>query len=362
MMAKNSASAFRFYTTREYFDELIVRLGAAKPGDRFLLMTMTFNPIEPTIAVLSRELIRAASRGVHVVFAVDAHSFMLNPAHFPGPMWLRRTLPKRLPKFFQGKLGVLEAINRYPGSYAAIINAPINLFSLPIAGRSHIKAAIINDQLFLGGCNLENENNTDIMIGWKSAKTANVLRSILEQAIRGKHIGLALQHTDYTLPVEHGAELIIDAGKSNQSLIFDEAMDFIDSAEKWLVMTAQYFPNNLTGRHLVAAHRRGVDVRVIASHPRHQGLVGGVGQQINIFIERTRVPKVLFQDKLDRGDPWVHAKLLASDKGVMLGSHNYVRAGVILGTAEIAFKSPDPALARQALETFHRGLRKDKAR
>jgi hypothetical protein len=51
-------------------------------------------------------------------------------------------------------------------------------------------------------------------------------------------------------------------------------------------------------------------------------------------------------------------KLIACDKGFMIGSHNYVRAGVSLGTAEIALKSPDALLAREAVKTLHTDLKK----
>ena len=51
---------------------------------------------------------------------------------------------------------------------------------------------------------------------------------------------------------------------------------------------------------------------------------------------------------LSASAPKLHAKLLATDQGVMIGSHNYVKFGVSVGTAEITLKSSDPQLAVQA--------------
>ena len=322
-----------------------------------LLMSMTFEPTEPEIAAIMQELELAASRGVHVTLAVDAHSFLMHPSHLPGPLWPRRTLPKRMPRYYRNKLRILDAINTYPTGHAEILNLPSNHFSLPVAGRSHIKAAIVNDQVFIGGCNLQGAMLVDMMAGWKSKESAEKLYEILRGIIHGKHAVKVLDGTDITLSLAAETRLLIDSGVKRQSLIFDEALQLIDSAEKWLLITCQFFPNSVTAQHLLQATRRGVKVEIIYTHPKHHGLIGGFGQQISILRERTRVPKALFKDALRRTDPMLHAKLIACDKGLMIGSHNYVSAGVILGTAEIALRSSDVELARKAVKTLHLGLK-----
>jgi phosphatidylserine/phosphatidylglycerophosphate/cardiolipin synthase-like enzyme len=349
--------AFRFYTDPEYRAALVKSIRATKRGDRVLLMSMTFEPTEPAIADIMHEAKLAASRGVHVAIAIDAHSFLLHPSHLPGPLWSKRKMPKRLPQYYQNKLQILEEINACPTGHADIINLPSKKYSLPIAGRSHIKAAIVNDDIFLGGCNLEGGGRVDLMAQWQSAGDAERLHAILSQIIHGKHTGTVLAGVDRRIAVTSGAELLIDAGVRRQSLIFDEALRLIDAAEKWLVITCQFFPNSITAKHLVAAARRGVKVEIIYSHPKYQGLLGGFGQHISILRERGRVPRAFFKDALSRNDPMLHAKLIASDKGIMIGSHNYVQAGVTLGTAEIALRLGDEELAREAVLALHRGLK-----
>lgn len=347
---------FRFYTDHEYRSELCEAIRRTTAGDRVLLMSMTFEPTEPEIAAIVHETEAAAARGVHVTLAVDAHSFLFHSANLPGPLWLRKTLPKYLPRLHRHKLNVLEAIDAYPTGHAAIINLPLRRFDLPISGRSHIKAAIVNDRIYLGGCNLQWNKSVDLMAGWQDAAISTRLYDTLVNLIHNKHTGRGLSWVDRGFEIGHEANIYIDSGVRGQSLIFDEALRLIDSAEKWLVITCQFFPNSVTAKHLELAVKRGVKVEVIYTHPKHHGLIGGLGQQFSILRERTRVPKSLFAHALGRKDPLLHAKLIACDKGVMIGSHNYVKAGVILGTAEIALKCSDEDLAREAVRTLHRGL------
>jgi hypothetical protein len=351
--------SYSFYTAQEYRSRLIDLIRQTKPGDRVLLMSMTFDPMEPDIAAIMHEAEVAVARGVYVSLAIDAHSFLLHGIrHTPGPMFMRRTLPKRMSMYYQNKLRKLETINSYPTGHADIINIPTYGVAPPISGRSHIKAAIINDHVFLGGCNLENGGQIDLMVGWQSESDAIRLNAVLNQVIHGKHTHRALAGVDRVLDVSPETKILIDSGRRQQSRIFDEAMRLIDAAEDWLVITCQFFPNSITAKHLMQAANRGVRVEVMYTHPRHHGRVGGFGQRISILREKTRLPKILFEHALSKDDPMLHAKLIACDKGVMIGSHNYVRAGVILGTAEIAFQSHDQSLAREAVKTLHRGLKK----
>jgi hypothetical protein len=54
--------------------------------------------------------------------------------------------------------------------------------------------------------------------------------------------------------------------------------------------------------------------------------------------------------------PRLHAKLLATEQGAMIGSHNYVVQGVTLGTAEAAILRNDPQFSKQAIGVFRERL------
>ncbi|MDB5182133.1 MAG: hypothetical protein JWP13_896 [Candidatus Saccharibacteria bacterium] len=358
-MDSRANDIFKFHTHIEYRTELVSQIKSTKKGDRVLLMSMTFEPTEPEIAEIVEALTAAASRGVHVTLAVDAHSFLLNPYHLPGPLLGRQTLPKRLNPIYRHKLALLETIRAYPTGHTEILNIPKRALNIPVSGRSHIKAAIINDQIFLGGCNLQAADWVDIMIGWRDKNFSDRLYKMLENIIHSKHTSRSMAGIDRCLNIDEVTNVYIDSGKKGRSLIFQEALELIDSAQEWLVITCQFFPNSITAQHLLRAINRGVKVEVIYAHPNQHGLIGGLGQHVSILREKARLPKALFKHALNRDDPKLHAKLLACDQGVMIGSHNYVKAGVILGTAEIALLAKDGQLAREAVETLHRGLKQN---
>jgi cardiolipin synthase len=347
---------FTFYTSEEYWDELLTQFAKAKPDDRIAMIVMGFDPVEPPVAKVSEALIAAAERGVNVSLVVDAYTFLLNPkAERFGPLWFQSEL-RYVTNTFKPQLHVINAIRNNPNGHATIINKPGRPFPNPVAGRNHIKYTIINDKVFVGGCNLYHTPWLDLMVGWKDKVTADYLYDIILNLHRVESTKLLFGGQDLEVAVDADTALYIDSGKRNQSLIFTKALELIDSAEKSLIITCQFFPNSITARHLAAAHKRGVDVEIIYAHPMKQGYLGGLGQQVSILRERSRHPAELFQKMLPKDGPALHAKLIATEKGAIIGSHNYVQAGVLLGTAEIALLRYDTQFAKNAVAALKREL------
>lgn len=351
-----TSSDFTFYTTAEYWTELSRRIAKAKSGDRVAMVVMGFQPAEPATAKILPELVAAAERGAEVYLSVDAINFIKHPDRsLPGPLWLGVSLRQTLPAF-RPLVAALEALSKQPTGHVIITNKPGRPFSLPQAGRSHIKYTVINDDVFVGGCNLHHTSWLDLMVQWRDKHIADYLYGFVRDLQRTESTKISMDGKDQRLTVDPKTTLYIDAGKRNQSIILEKALELIDSAEKSLVITCQYFPNSVTARHITAAYQRGVDVELIYGHPSKQGFVGGVGQEVSMLRERLRVPAELFSKKLPRRAPGLHAKLIATEKGAMVGSHNYVRAGVLLGTAEIALLRHDSEFSRQALQALRREL------
>lgn len=344
-----------FHTPPEYRNDLRKHINATVKGDRVLLTSMTLEPTEPEIRALMDDILAALERGVSVTMAIDAMTFLMGGSGL-GPLWGRKSMPRNLKPYYADKLQLIQAIDRMPNGLAKIINKPGKRLNLPVAGRSHIKIAIVNDQVYVGGCNLQGSGWIDMMASWNDPASADWLYQTMRSITTGRHARKTLGGVDRGFRINPTTEIFLDSGVRSQSLIFDEALDLIDSATDWLVMTCQYFPNSITAKHLLKAHKRGVKVEVIFAHPNHHGLIGGMGQHYSLLREKSRLPKELFKHALGRNDPFIHAKLIACDTGFMIGSHNYVKAGVILGTAEIALKSSDPVLAERAVKTLRRGL------
>src|ERR1017187_1606398 len=122
-MAKTAATAnYTFYTSAEYWPELISRIEQTRKGERVALMSMDFNPTEPTITLVMQALLQAAERGVNVWFSVDARPWLLDSSpRRPGPLWRGKKLVRMSPISRQ-RLQIVQAINAQPTGHAAIIN------------------------------------------------------------------------------------------------------------------------------------------------------------------------------------------------------------------------------------------------
>jgi hypothetical protein len=350
---------FSFFDRAGYFRQLIKEIGTTHKGDRVALMTMPVNLHEPLVVDILNCLRQAALRGVHVIFGIDAFSFLVTKTrknHLkPGPLWFHEVHHKQardilsqlhLKPPFDATFAALESIRKAGGSYF-ITNAPAVPFTITHAGRSHIKLAVINNIAFLGGCNLEASTDLDIMVRAEHAQLANYLFALSQELLRAGNVRDVLSDTDQRIPFDElAADLYLDAGVRRQSSILSEALQLIDNSKEWLFFTCQYFPGGAIAKHLAQAQARGVNVKLVYSPPSAHP-EGQLGHKLYNLTQRPDAPGKEFAHRLPDGIPVLHAKLLANEQGAMFGSHNYVTQGVRLGTAEIVLHVHDPAFSLQ---------------
>ena len=365
---KLSKTAYTLYNRPDYFRQLANEISRTVKGDRVAVMTMPIEPREPLVLTLMQELCSAAKRGVRVIITVDAISFMITKRHEfkMGPLWFHGAdsavnfsmdagLSKlKLTPPFRDMYDQLESVRKAGGMYR-ITNAPTHAFTLPVAGRSHIKLAVVNNTIKLGGCNLEDSIDLDIMASFEHPALADYLFDSADRIAQSGYVrdvlGETDQHFQPSTPanIANPFDLFIDAGVPKQSRILKEALKFIDDSQKWLFFTCQYFPGGIVGKHLAQAVARGVQVHVVFSHPSTHGYEQP-GHYVYNTLQKLCLPESLFAHQLPKGLPTLHAKLLANEQGAMLGSHNYTTQGVRLGTAEIALQVHDPAFSRQIVD------------
>ena len=290
-----------------------------------------------------------------VLVGIDAYNFIVGERIAPGPLFFGKQLPQKMPAFFQHNLEGLKELEASGGRYA-IINMPSRRLTPSFKGRSHIKHAIINDRLYIGGCNLYNRRDIDIMVGWENAEVADWLYHITERIIETGNVRTALEGKDIRKRVDSTTELLIDAGRPGQSAIYKDALALIDEAVGSLYMTCQYLPNNPTMKHLQAAYVRGVPIDLYYNHPSKHQLPRSLPHYGLLWHARLRLPASLREKQLLKSQPFLHAKLISSDKSTMIGSHNYVKVGVDFGTAEIALLSHNPDFAQHAVKAINSQL------
>jgi len=341
------ASDCHFLNRAEYFRDLATTISKTKTGDRVLLASMSFEPSEPLVANVMHALQAAAQRGVNVYLAIDAYSFLTSENRGQiGPLWPRTRLPKNLREPFRSRRQSLEALARAGGHYA-ITNVPRQPFSVIPAGRSHIKTAVVGDRVYVGGCNLRAPEQFDVMVSWQDRTAADWIFNAMCAVIEQHSTKTALRGVDRGLELDADTSLLLDAGTPKQSLILDEAHRLIDSAAESIFFTCQYFPGDATARHLKAAWKRGVKVTIVYSHPNAHGRLEAPAHHAYGLKERLHLPGEFFAHRLPKGVPLLHAKVLVTDKGSMIGSHNYVVQGVNFGTAELALLCRSSDFAQQ---------------
>jgi cardiolipin synthase len=337
-------------TEEDYFADIIPAIRRLGAGSRVCLTTMDFHPRETIIAALVEALVNAAKRGAIVYFMVDAHTFMYDyDERATGPLLRTGGIEHTTSLEFLDKYASLQTLAA-AGGYFSIVNKPATRMTVPIAGRSHIKTCVINDTVYIGGVNLGKAWQIDFMTRFADREIADWIFGFVANAVTAGSVRKALRDTDRELRLDTNSTILVDAGKRNQSAILAAALRVIDEAREHIFITCQFFPNSITAAHLARAHRRGVKVEVFYNHPGKQTRTLGVVQKAILLHEKMRLPAQLFLKQLPATHRRIHAKVLATDKAAIIGSHNYVNAGVRLGTAEIALLRHDPAFAREVIQ------------
>lgn len=342
------AGDFTFLATREYFAQLITDIHHAKKGDRVLLASMNFESDEPVIQELVHALTQAALRGVQTTLEVDAFNFLAGKYWRPGPLFWRTTLPQTMHGSFGRTYDILHALQK-SGVAIVVTNIPTKPLTPPMTGRSHIKISVINDTVYIGGCNL-GDMHLDMMVCWQDNTDATWLYNLMRRRIDNPRTLAAFGTHDLHRQVAHNSQIIVDVGVKHQSAIYEQAFAVIDAAEEWLVITCQFFPNSTTALHLKRAQARGVKVYPIFNHYSAHSIINQPLQHAVTLRERMRMPASFFETELPPGTTYLHAKLIATEKEALIGSHNYVPAGVNFGTAEIALHNKTAAFSRAAAQ------------
>jgi len=345
------ADAFEFYSRPDYFDDLLKRIAKTTAGERVAVASMKFRPSALQVDKLMRELIAAAKRGVIVDLAIDAYSFLIGETIRPGPLMIYGRLPQRLPATFQKQMEALEKLSASGGRYS-LINLPSRRLTVPFAGRCHLKYAVVNKHIYLGSCNLGLSNKLDMMVGWDNQKAADWLYDLGQNINRQGNTRMIAKGSDIVHEVDETNKLMFDCGEPRQSVIFKEAINIIDKAKETIYLACQYFPNSTTLKHLVAAHNRGVKVIIVFNHPAKHKLPFSMLHHLVLLHAKTQSPQSMRSNRLHKELPFLHAKLLATEHATIIGSHNFVQAGVNFGTAEIALLNHNPAFAKQAINNL----------
>lgn len=353
---KPKIAKYAFFTSAEYFTALKSRIDNAVAGDRVMLVTLRVRAEQPIIDDIVQSIYRAGKRGVQVTLLIDAYHFLIKEGAVPGPAFFFGSSMRVLPKFLKKRQQALDLLQS-AGVSCKIINQPSRPLKNPFRGRSHIKYSVINNEVFIGGCNIGDPTFLDVMVSWQDEQIADWLCELGESFAATGRVSVALAGKDLEVPVDSRTSLLIDAGATDQSVIMDRALEIIDAAHEELLMTCQFFPHGPTARHLSAAIRHGVRLRAFYNHPMQHRVPLNILYGAAAWRVRQWGPIEFSKHRLPRKHPYLHAKILTSEHAALLSSHNYMITGVQFGTAEIGLVSSDPTFVRTLNETLLRQLR-----
>lgn len=337
-----------FYSDKEYYSILRDKIDATVAGDRVGLLTFSLDPIEPKVREVIDSMYAAAERNVDVHFGVDSYAFLVDGKSTGlGPMFYRGNLEGRLSPTFQRRLEAVRGLGNLASGRSGILNQPNRRLSKPIAGRSHLKVATVNDWVSLGGCNMLQSDRMDTMVGFNGTEAANWVHDIITNVVSKENTNIALGDVDKRFSLGPNTDLLVDVGVPDQSIILDETLRMIEEAEEWIMLTCQFFPAGITMEYLDDALKRKVQVDTFYNRPNQLNSVMGLWQHLVLARERRRWPAELMVNQLPLGTPMLHSKVLATEKEAELGTHNLIEMGVKHGTPEINLVSRDPAISRR---------------
>ena len=203
----------KIWNREEYYSALIDYCRIARDGDRIRIFTHTLDVREELVKEILTALKEAASKGAIVDFALDERTF---------PIFLNGPLNRFKKDYLILTKNTLWDLKR-AGVRVTILNKSFGRVFLPFAGRSHIKGGVFNDEILIGGCNLEGGDSLELTLALKDKQGADWLYDLLGAILKFGNTGQALTGKDRSYKIDYNFAILVDAGKKGKSLIFQEA-------------------------------------------------------------------------------------------------------------------------------------------
>lgn len=209
-------------------------------------------------------------------------------------------------------------------------------------GRTHIKWCIVDDVVYsFGGVNLYEEgiNNNDFIIKTTNSILADKLIEEYDKLIHAD--SKEYSNRSHKFDVDKFT-VLIDNGAFFDSIIYQQACKL--AAESFRIkLVSQYCPTGKLGRLI-----KRTNSFLYFNPPENASRINSFIIKFGMHVSKNRT---LYTKK-----KYLHAKFIIFEtfdgrKVAITGSHNFVYAGVALGTREIALQTEDPVIIQQ-LEDF----------
>jgi cardiolipin synthase len=279
---------------------------------------------------LIEALCEAAQRGVEVTVAADSFTY----TDFQGSY---------IPTTYRSKR-VREAMDMQKKirSAGAQFHWLGRLSLIAFSGRTHIKWCVVDDTVYsFGGVNLDQQSlsNTDYMFVVENEALASRILAEHKRIINVDQSGHAYRSHRFG---DEDNMVLLDGGFMGDSIIYRRACYWAERASK-VTLVSQYCPTGKLSRLL-----KKTDSDLYFNHWTNAGLLNRLVIRFGMFSSKHTTSY--------HRRPYLHAKFIIftmpdGSKVAITGSHNFVRAGVFLGTREVALETTNKKIIKQ-LELF----------
>jgi cardiolipin synthase A/B len=315
------------FSPHAYADALVKDIVHAK--SRVILFSHILGYDESTKPLITA-LCEAAERGVPVEVAGDVFTYGIMGG------W-KTTLVKT-----DRRIRALRIMAKKFKRSGVKFNWMGQLGPILFAGRMHLKWCVVDDMVYcFGGVNLYEDGlrHADYMFGSHDKELSDLIAKENKRIERDNRLGRV--HRSYSFPSLHGT-VLIDGGKMGDSIIYTRACELAKQA-KDITFVSQYCPTGKLGKIM---QEKGA--RLYFSPWR-------LAHGTNRFLIHASMVSTGYKTLYQRST-FIHAKCIIytmpdGSKIALTGTHNFVRAGVALGTREIALETPDKHIIDQ-LEEF----------
>lgn len=312
---------------KEYIESATQQIRRATT--RIALLTMVLVEDESTNELLSA-LCEAAERGVEVTVAADSFTYTdFQGSYIPTTYRSKRVRnAMQMQKRFRASGAEFDWLGR--------------LSFIAFSGRTHIKWCVVDDTVYsFGGVNLDQQSvdNTDYMFMTTSEALASRIIEEHKRIIRADRSNHAYRSHRFG---DDDNMVLIDGGFLGDSIIYRRACYWAERASE-ITLVSQYCPTGKLSRLL---KKKQTDLYF--NHWTNAGL-------LNRLVIRFGMLSSRHSTSYNRR-PYLHAKFIIftmpdKSKVAITGSHNFVRAGVFLGTREVALETTNKKIISQ-LERF----------
>lgn len=303
--------------SEQYYSDLYRAIVGAK--QRIVLISMVMYADDKTMPIFE-QIAEAANRGVAVKLYVDSGFRHMLIGSYPYS-------PRKHKQLLGRTLDIFTRLSSLGVKIVELKKVNLN----PFKGRCHVKASIVDDEVFsFGGINFcaHDFKNLDYMLYQTNSSLAENLLKILSKLEKSKT-------GDILINIDNKNTILLDAGNAGQSIIYDKACLLAEQASK-IYYVSQMVPSGKLARAIKATNSECYFNRI------SQGKGAIV---LSLALDKIQAQ---IQNQYKR-DGYVHAKFILfkmkdGSRALISGSHNFSWRGVAYGTQEIAIYSTDEDL------------------